>query len=81
MTCYFLVPSGAPTNLKVRVRNSSCIEVTWSPPTSAQMDGKIMGYMVFYSIVDDLGNQLKPPSPVESKDSENENNLVCIPYR
>lgn len=58
--------------------NSSCIEVSWSPPTSAQKDGNILGYMVLYSKVDDLGNQLKPPAPVDMKDSESETNLVRL---
>ncbi|XP_048580737.1 tyrosine-protein phosphatase Lar isoform X2 [Nematostella vectensis] len=67
------VPNGAPRDVRIRVHNSTTMTVKWNPPTTKQ-DGKILGYMVFYTRVDDQGNQLRPPAQPESKDSMSEEN-------
>ena len=71
----FLVPSGAPRKLNCVVKNSSAIEVSWKPPSQTQ-EGRIQGYTVFYTKVDDQGNSLQPPAMPRVKHTRTGNDLV-----
>ena len=42
----FSEPSGAPTNIQVRVVSSSSVEVHWEPPSFFHHNGIISGYLV-----------------------------------
>lgn len=71
------VPSGAPRRLNCKVVNSSAIVVTWQKPLQ-QQDGRIQGYTVFYTKVDDQGNQLNPPAMPQVMHTQSENDLVLV---
>uniref|UniRef100_G3T5F7 Neogenin n=1 Tax=Loxodonta africana TaxID=9785 RepID=G3T5F7_LOXAF len=43
-----LVPSAAPQNLSVEVRNSKSIVIHWQPPPLATQNGQITGYKIRY---------------------------------
>ncbi|XP_051012557.1 neogenin isoform X11 [Acomys russatus] len=42
------VPSAAPQNLSLEVRNSKSIVIHWQPPSSATQNGQITGYKIRY---------------------------------
>ncbi|XP_036050207.1 neogenin isoform X7 [Onychomys torridus] len=42
------VPSAAPQNLSLEVRNSKSIVIHWQPPSSASQNGQITGYKIRY---------------------------------
>ncbi|XP_038178910.1 neogenin isoform X4 [Arvicola amphibius] len=42
------VPSAAPQNLSLEVRNSKSIVIHWQPPSSATQNGQIIGYKIRY---------------------------------
>ncbi|XP_067028665.1 receptor-type tyrosine-protein phosphatase delta-like isoform X2 [Acropora muricata] len=71
------VPSGAPRKLNCVVKNSSAIEVSWKPPSQTQ-EGRIQGYTVFYTKVDDQGNSLQPPAMPRVKHTRTGNDLVLL---
>ena len=47
------VPSSPPENPKCDVLSSTSIYVTWSPPNKEGQNGKIRGYKVFYTPLED----------------------------
>ncbi|KAK2569595.1 Receptor-type tyrosine-protein phosphatase delta [Acropora cervicornis] len=73
------VPSGAPRKLNCVVKNSSVIEVSWKPPSQTQ-EGRIQGYTVFYTKVDDQGNSLQPPSMPRVKHTPTENLVLLLTH-
>lgn len=42
------VPSAAPQNLSLEVRNSKNIMIHWQPPAPATQNGQITGYKIRY---------------------------------
>ncbi|XP_041535418.1 neogenin isoform X9 [Microtus oregoni] len=42
------VPSAAPQNLSLEVRNSKSIVIHWQPPSAATQNGQIIGYKIRY---------------------------------
>lgn len=71
------VPGDAPRHLKCDVLNSTAIRVRWSAPLQSQ-GGRIRGYVVFYTKVDDLGEELIPPEQTQVKFTASEHQLVRI---
>lgn len=71
------VPREAPRHLKCDVLNSTAIRVRWSAPLQSQ-GGRIRGYVVFYTKVDDLGKELIPPEEAQVKFTASEHQLVRI---
>lgn len=71
------VPREAPRHLKCDVLNSTAIRVRWSAPLQSQ-GGRIRGYVVFYTKVDDLGEELIPPEQTQVKFTASEHQLVRI---
>lgn len=69
------VPREAPRHLKCDVLNSTAIRVRWSAPLQSQ-GGRIRGYVVFYTKVDDLGKELIPPEQTQVKFTASEHQLV-----
>lgn len=55
--------------------NSTAIRVRWSAPLQSQ-GGRIRGYVVFYTKVDDLGKELIPPEQTQVKFTASEHQLV-----
>jgi len=52
--CIFIVspaiaPSGAPVNLRVIDRSSTSLRLAWAAPISAERNGILRNYTVFYS--------------------------------
>ena len=45
-----LVPSEAPLNVQARSQNSSNILVKWSPIPLGSVNGKLLGYKIYYKI-------------------------------
>ena len=45
-----LVPSAAPSNVQATSQNSSNILVNWSPIPLGSVNGKLLGYKVYYKI-------------------------------
>ncbi|KAL5494002.1 hypothetical protein EMCRGX_G015270 [Ephydatia muelleri] len=41
-------PNSPPANFRVLVLNSTAAQVTWSPPTTTQLNGRLRGYRLFY---------------------------------
>lgn len=71
------IPREAPRHLKCDVLNSTAIRVRWSAPLQSQ-GGRIRGYVVFYTKVDDLGKELIPPEQTQVKFTASEHQLSLM---
>ena len=43
---YFVVPSAAPTDLRVTDKDSSSVSLSWKPPPADHHNGQLIGYTV-----------------------------------
>ncbi|XP_022803027.1 tyrosine-protein phosphatase Lar-like [Stylophora pistillata] len=71
------VPREGPRHLKFNVLNSTAIRVRWSAPLQSQ-GGRIRGYAVSFTKVDDLGKDLFPPEQTQVKFTASELELSLV---
>ena len=54
---YFVVPSAAPTDLRVTDKDSSSVSLSWKPPPAEHHNGQLIGYTVEVKDVNGVSQQ------------------------